>query len=365
MTDLLHKIALTKISGVGSITARQLVSHCGGAKEVFETSRQELLKIPSIGPVLVDALKSPQKALEEAEKELEFIEKHNIQALFYTDPAFPQRLKFQHDCPFLLYFKGNANLNHHRVVGIVGTRKPTPYGEQMCKEIIEGLKPYNIMVISGLAYGIDITAHKKSVDLGIENVGAVAHGLSLIYPNDHRKVAAKMIECGGILSEYTSEVQPDPRHFPMRNRLIAGMCDALLVVETAESGGSMISAELAFSYNKDVFAVPGRVKEKYSQGCNLLIKSNKAALVESAQDIANAMNWELLDAKKSIQTNLFVTLEPDEQRLVDMLNQNGTSSIDELSFKMNLPPSEMAVLLLNLEFKAVIKSLPGKRYATI
>ena len=365
MTDLLYKIALTKIAGVGSITARQLVSHCGGAKEVFETSRQDLLKIPSIGQVTVDALKASAAALEEAEKELEFIEKHDIQALFYTDAAFPQRLKFQHDCPFLLYFKGNANLNHNRIVGVVGTRKPTPYGEMMCKEIIEGLKAYNVMIVSGLAYGIDITAHKKSVDLGIENVGAVAHGLSLIYPNDHRKVAAKMIECGGIITEYTSETPPDARHFPMRNRIIAGMCDALLVVETAESGGSMISAELAFSYNKDVFAVPGRTKEKYSQGCNLLIKTNKAALVESAADIATAMNWELLDAKKSIQTNLFVTLEPNEQRLIDILNQDGTSSIDVLSSKMNLLPSEMASLLLNLEFKAVIKSLPGKRYCAI
>jgi DNA processing protein len=364
MSDLLYKIALTKINGVGSITARQLVSYCGGAKEVFEASKKGLLAIPTIGPVTVEAILTSD-ALKKAEVELEFIEKHKIQALSYNDAAFPQRLKQQHDCPFLLYYRGNADLNHFRVVGIVGTRKPTPYGEAMCREIIEGLQSYNIMVISGLAYGIDVTAHKKCLELGIHNIGAIAHGFSSMYPSEHRKVAAQMIECGGLITEHTSEVQPDPRHFPMRNRLIAGICDALFVVETANSGGSMITAEIAHSYNKDVFALPGKTKDKYSQGCNLLIKNNKAALIESAEDIAKNMNWELLDEKKVIQTNLFVELNDVENKLVDILKVQGDRSIDELSYVFQLTPSEMASLLLNLEFKGVIKSLPGKRFCML
>jgi DNA processing protein len=364
MSDLLYKIALTKIMGVGGITARQLVSYCGSAQQVFEMSKKELLKIPSVGPVLVEAL-SNHKVIEEAKEELEFIEKHNIQALFYNDPAFPQRLKHQHDCPFLLYYKGNANLNHHRIVGVVGTRKQTPYGEAMCKEILEELAAYNIMVISGLAYGVDVTAHKKSLELGIENIGAVAHGLAHIYPTEHRKVAAKMVEMGGIITEHTSSTPPDPRHFPMRNRLIAGMCDALLVIETADSGGSMITAELAFSYNKDVFAVPGKVKDKYSQGCNLLIKNNKATLVESGKDLANAMNWELIDGQKVVQTSLFIELNSVEQAMVDFLKQEKEAGIDKISNHMGCTPSEMAALLLNLEFKGVLKALPGKRFTLV
>jgi DNA processing protein len=364
LNDLLYKIALTKITGVGGITARHLVSQCGGVREVFEMSKKELMKLPSVGPILAEAIQS-KEAFTTAEKELEFISKHDIQALFYTDAAFPQRMRNQHDSPFLLYYKGNADLNPPRVVGIVGTRKPTAHGESICHEIIEALQTYNIMVVSGLAYGIDVTAHRKCLDLGIPNIGAVAHGLSHIYPTEHRKVAAQMIECGGLITEHIHDVRPDPRHFPMRNRIIAGMCDALLVVETAAAGGSMITAEIAYSYNRDVFAVPGRVKDKYSQGCNFLIKNNKAALVESAQDIANNMNWELSDSPKAIQTHLFVELNDSEQRLIAFLNQQSDLSIDELSFKMELPPSEMASLLLGLEFKGLIKALPGKRFSVI
>jgi DNA processing protein len=364
MSELLYKIGLSKIAGVGAVTARQLVSYCGSAKAVFEASKKELIKIPNIGTVLAEAVIT-QDVLAIAEKEIDYIAANNIKALTYTDAEFPQRLKFQHDCPFLLFYKGNADVNAARVVGIVGTRKPTTHGEQICKEIIEGLLPYNVLIISGLAYGIDITAHKKSLEMEIPNIGAVGHGLSHIYPTEHHKVAEKMVHCGGLLSEHTHDIKPDPRHFPMRNRLIAGMCDALLVVETALSGGSMISAELAFGYDKDVFAVPGRSKDKYSQGCNFLIKNNKAALVETAEDLANSMNWEVAGKQKIIQTNLFVELTAAEQKIYDFVKTKTDVGIDDIGFNTALEPSQIAINLLQLEFKNMIKVLPGKRYSVL
>lgn len=364
MSELLYKIGITKIPKVGPVLARNLISYCGGVAAVFEASKKELLKVPNIGPQIAENIVR-QDVLKLAEKEILFNEKHDIQTLFYLDKDYPARLKHLHDSPITMYYRGSANLNHRRIVAIVGTRKPTVRGIAHCEEIMENLKAYDVITVSGLAYGIDATAHKKCLDIGIETVGVVGHGLKMIYPSQHRSLAEKMVHQGGLLTEYTSDTKVEREHFPMRNRIIAGICDALLVVETAQRGGSMISAHIANNYNKDVFAVPGRLQDKYSQGCNHLIKTHKAALLESAEDIAYVMQWEKNKQDKGIQRQLFVELNDKERFVVDMLKETEHVSIDSITYKAQLTSSEAAGLMLELEFKGVVKTLPGKRYVLI
>ena len=364
--DILYKIALKQTPQIGPITARSLVSYCGGVQEVFKASKKELLKVPGVGEKTVNFLKSEegfQKGIEAAEKELTFIEKNDIQTLFYTDANYPQRLKHFTDSPILIYYKGSADLNHPRIVGIVGTRKPTPHGVNICEELVEGLMSYNVLIISGLAYGIDITAHRKSVEVNIPTIGVMGHGFQTIYPQAHKKTATKMLENGGLISEFTFETPIAREHFPMRNRIIAGMADALIVVETEKKGGSIITAQIANEYNKDVFAVPGRLKDKYSKGCNHLIKTHKAALLESAEDIAYVMRWSVENEGR--QTNLFVELNEVEKQIIEIISTKEEAAIDLLSYEAKLPPSKMAAILLELEFKGVVKSLPGKKYIVI
>ncbi|HMG15510.1 MAG TPA: DNA-processing protein DprA, partial [Saprospiraceae bacterium] len=299
---------------------------------------------------------------EKADREISFIEENNIKPLFFLDPDYPKALLPMPDSPVMLYLKGNTKLNGYRTVGIVGTRKPTPEGIANCEAIVEYLKSYGVQIISGLAYGIDATAHRKAVEYGIPNIGVLGHGLDMIYPHNHRSLAKSMENCGGLLSEFPSKTEPDKERFPMRNRIIAGLSDAVIVVETASSGGSMITADMAFNYNKDVFAVPGRPKDKYSQGCNLLIKQNKAALIDNAKDFIHQMMWDQLDKTKEIQTQLFTDLDSKETVIVENIKQKQKATIDELAFTLNTSQSEMAALLLNLEFKGIIKSIPGKRF---
>ncbi len=361
--QLAYQIALTKAPQVGAVTAKILVSYCGSAEGVFRASRRELLKIPGIGPIIADSIGSAAP-LQLAEAELAFLEKHNIASLFYTDERYPVRLKQNADCPAMLYFKGSSVslLNAQRIVAIVGTRQPTDYGRMMCEELIEGLAPYGVLIVSGLAYGIDIAAHRKSVSLDLPNIGVLGHGLSNLYPADHRATAARMVENGGLLTEFTHKAGPDRENFPMRNRIIAGMCDALVVVETAASGGSMISAELAAQYERELFAIPGRVRDPKSAGCNLLIKNNRAALVESAEDIALALRWEPAGKSRVIQPQLFPDLDPAETRIINIVRSKPEIPIDELTLGAALPPGELASLLLGLEFKGILRTLPGKRY---
>lgn len=362
--DNLYKIAITQIPGIGPVTARTLVSYCGGVKAVFEASKKELLQIPSIGPKTAKLIHE-FRSFELAEHELEFIEKHDIECIFYTDDKYPQRLRNYDDAPTLLFFKGNAELNHSRIVSIIGTRMASVYGKAICEEIVEQLQQYNVMILSGLAYGIDVTAHKKSVESNIPTVGVLGNGMSNIYPPEHTKIANSMMENGGVLTEYTHKVQPSREHFPMRNRIVAGMCDALIVVETKTKGGSMITAELANGYNKDVFAIPGKANDKKFGGCNFLIKNHKAQLIESGNDVAAIMRWEELDESKNIQKQLFVELNGKEQIVIDALKAEDEITIDKLSFTTQFQPSEVSALLLELEFKGLVKPLPGKRYILI
>ncbi len=360
--SLQHQIALTMVPQVGAVTAKILISYCGSAEAVFRAPKKELLRIPGIGPVTADALLSAGP-LRLAELEIRFLEQHGIAALFYTHERFPARLRQCHDSPALIYFKGSSLdlLSARRIIAIVGTRQPTEYGRMLCEEIIEGLQSYEVLVVSGLAYGVDITAHRKAIALDMPNIGVLGHGLGNIYPSQHRSAALRMIENGGLLTEYTHETKPDREHFPMRNRIIAGLCDALLVVETAATGGSMISAELASQYERDIFALPGRVRDPKSTGCNLLIKTNRARLAESAADIATALRWEDAD-RKSVQAQLFHDLSDAETVLLNIIREQPEIPIDQLTMAAKLPPGELASLILELEFKGIIRTLPGKRY---
>ncbi|AEE52073.1 DNA-processing protein DprA [Haliscomenobacter hydrossis] len=364
MEHLFYQIALTKIPKVGPVTARTLVSYCGSPQEVFLSSTKSLLKIPGIGGQLTQQIKS-EEPLRAAEKELLHLEKQNIAALFYLDEHYPSRLKHYPDSPLIVYHKGSSNLNASRIVAIVGTRKPTVQGTTFCEEFLEQIAPYEPLIISGLAYGIDICAHRKALELKLPTVGVLAHGLAHLYPPTHRSVAQRMLENGGIITEYGFETNAEKEHFPLRNRIIAGMCDALLVVETARYGGSIITANFANEYNKDVFAVPGRVKDPFSAGCNELIKNNQAHLLESAEDLVRMLRWDLGAFRYGVQQQLFTELSVEEKNIVNLLRHDEEKDIDALTYLSQKSNSEMATLLLELEFKGVIRALPGKRYVLV
>jgi DNA processing protein len=366
MSELFYRIALTKVPKVGAVNSKNLIAHCGSAEAVFKANKYSLTKINGIGEGIADYILTSD-VLKWAERELDFIEKNKIRVLYHTDPEYPRRLCMYADCPMLLYYKGTADLNAQRVVGIVGTRKPSPYGIRMCEEIVEGFKAYNALVVSGLAYGIDAVAHRRCLHSGMPTVGIMGTGLQRIYPAEHRDFGIKMCENGGLLTEYPSDQDPEAKHFPMRNRLIAGMSDAIIVVETAEKGGSMITANIAVEYGRDVFAVPGRVGDTYAQGCNNLLRKRRAHLIEHASHVAEHLSWTDTNAgKTAIQTQLFVELSDNERIIMAILRQSETSvPIDTLSKDAKLNPSQIASLLLTLEFKGLVQALPGKRFGLV
>ncbi len=299
-----------------------------------------------------------------AEQELRFMERHEVRPLFFLDDAYPHRLKRCHDAPVMLYFKGNADLNCERVLAIVGTRKPSLYGIAFCERLVEGLKHINVLIISGLAYGIDITAHRSSLEHSLPTVGVMGHGQDMIYPPVHSRIASDMVGQGGLLTEFVSRSQPDREHFPMRNRIIAGLCDALVVVESDRKGGSMISADIANSYDRDVFAVPGKVGEVLSRGCHFLIRTHRAGLIEGPEDLINAMSWHE-KSRRDIQRTLFVEMTEHEESIYALLSADQAVSIDRVFKETGLPASELASALLSLEFKGLIKPLPGKQYVKV
>jgi DNA processing protein len=361
--DLLYKVALSFLKGVGDITARNLVSYCGSVEGVFNASKHRLEKIPGVGEKFANLIiESKTEALEKAEVELKFIEKHKIQVLFYTDKNYPQRLLHCYDAPFMLYYLGNADLNNTKIVSIVGTRNATDYGKSVCEKLIETLASYDVLVASGLAYGIDICAHKKCVEVGLPTIGVLAHGLDILYPAQHKSVAKQMIKHGGLLTDFPSNTKFVPGNFPARNRIVAGISDATIVIETKPKGGSVITAELADSYNRDVFAVPGNIDKPYSQGCNFLIKTNKAALLDDVEELPEILGWKNKSVTKPKQHELLIDLTETEKQVFDLLKKTGEMRIDEIVLQLQLSSSEVAANLLNLEFKGAVKSLPGKVY---
>lgn len=359
--DLLYQIGITMIPGIGDISGKKLIAYCGSPEAVFNEKRSALSKIPGIGNVTINSIIN-HNVFNMVEKEIKFIKKHDIKPLFYTDQDYPQRLINCEDGPLMLYFKGTSNLNTSRIVAVVGTRRATNYGRSRCEEIIDKLADKDVLIISGLAYGIDSCAHRKSVDLGIETVGVLGHGLDRLYPAQNRKLAESMIKHGGLLSEFTSGTNPDRENFPKRNRIVAGLSDAIVVVESDKKGGALITAELGNSYNRDVFAVPGRVGDDSSRGCNFFIKTNRAALAESGNDIAYIMGWDDLPKTKKPQQQLFVQMTDDEKLLFNIIKESGEIGIDQLVIKSKLTTSKVAASLLNLEFEGVVQSLPGKLF---
>jgi DNA processing protein len=365
--ELLYQIGLTLIEGIGDVNAKALLAYCGSAKAVFKQKKSQLQKIPGIGETYSKSIISSHAVLKRAEEELRFIEKYKIQTLFFTNSDYPNRLKYCSDGPILLYYKGTADLNCEKIIGIVGTRKPSDYGKQMTKDLVEGLSATGALIISGLAYGVDVLAHKTALDNGMDTVGVVGHGLDRIYPQIHDKTAKRMVQQGGLLSDFMSGTNPDAVNFPKRNRIVAGLCDALVIVESKRTGGSLITGTIANSYNKDVFAFPGRAGDPLAEGCNGLIKRNRAALIENAEDLLYAMQWQAAEKPKasSKQIPLSLNVSPEEKVILSLFSEKPSIHVDEICQATQLPVSKVSAYLLQLEFSNLIKSKPGKQYELI
>ena len=360
--SLKYKIALTLIPDIGDVLAKRLVAYCGSAEAVFKEKKPLLEKVPGIGSISASKV-FKSNVFERAEEEIKFIEKNKITPLFYLDDNYPKRLTHCEDSPVLLYFKGDVNLNQEKIISIVGTREATDYGKELCEKLIADLAEHNPLIVSGLAYGIDICAHKAAMDNGLKTIGVFAHGLDKIYPAVHRSVAEKMLDHGGLLTDFTSGNKPDRENFPRRNRIVAGMADATIVIESKVGGGSLITADIANSYARDVFAFPGRIGDVTSEGCNNIIKQNKAALIQSAKDVVYIMGWEQTKRKNApVQKQLFIELKPEEEILVNVLKEKEASNVDDICLRAKMPMSKVSSLLLTLEFSGIVRSLPGKMY---
>jgi DNA processing protein len=358
--ERIYQLALTLVPQVGDVQAKQLVQHLGSAGAVFKASAHTLERIDGIGTIRASAIKS-FRGFDAAEQELRFIEKHNITTLFLTDAAYPKRLLHCTDAPTLLFYKGTADLNASKIVAIVGTRTNTDYGRAFTEKLVQDLAAQDILIVSGLAYGIDAFAHKAALKNGLPTIGVVGHGLDKIYPQAHAGLARDMLENGGLLTEFFSGTKPDKHNFPLRNRVVAGLADATVVIETLISGGSMITAKLADSYNRDVFAVPGRTIDAKSAGCNYLIQHNKAILLTEARQLLDVMGWtETRKDKAKPQRTLFIELSADEQKIIDLLQQKETVHFDEINISSGLSSSAAAAAILNLELQNVVAALPGK-----
>ena len=364
--EQIYSIALTMVPGIGHIGAKHLIDGMGNAVDVFRLRKEIPERIPEVSQRVIEALDCPQAVLR-AEQEYEFIRKNRISCLSFHDEAYPSRLRECEDAPVVLFFKGNADLNSLHILNMVGTRNATDYGTQICASFLRDLKAVcpDVLVVSGLAYGIDIHAHREALANELPTVGVLAHGLDRIYPHVHRKTAVDMLEKGGLLTEFLSGTNPDRHNFISRNRIVAGMCDATIIIESAEKGGSLITAELAEGYHRDCFAFPGRMSDEYSKGCNRLIRDNKASLLLSAEDFVQAMGWNMqttLSEKVSVQRSLFIELSEEEQKIVAILGKLGNLQINSLVVEADIPVNKMTALLFELEMKGVIRVLAGGMY---
>lgn len=360
--ELLYQLALTLVPNIGDVQAKVLLQHLGDASSVFKAKQTTLEKIEGIGIVRARSVKEFND-FHVAEAEIKFIEKYKIKTFFLTEKAYPQRLLNCYDSPTLLFYKGNADLNASKIVGIVGTRNNTDYGKHFTEKLVEDLSAQQILIVSGLAFGIDAFAHKAAIKNNLPTVGVVGHGLDKIYPAANTALAKEMLKHdGGLLSEFFSGTKPDKHNFPLRNRIVAGLCDATLVVETHIKGGSMITAKLADAYNRDVFAVPGRTTDTKSSGCNYLIKNNKAILLTDAGELLEVMGWTEKKLKPKKQKELFIELSADEKTIVQILQEKEAIPIDEINLRSGLSSSAAAAAILNLELQGVVGSMPGKMY---
>lgn len=364
-TDLLYTLALQHVPNIGDITAKRLINHCGSAEAVLKEKQQNLLKIDGIGSVILGDLYKPHH-LKEAEKELIFIKENNIKVLYFEEPDYPEKLKHCIDGPILLFQSGTINLKQQRIISIVGARKITTSGIVFCEDLVEKLAIFNPVIISGFAYGTDITAHKAAMKHKLQTVGCLAHGLNQIYPAVHKKYMVDMEKNGGFFTDFWSTDAFDKTNFLKRNRIIAGLSEATIVIESAEKGGSLVTADIANSYNRDVFAVPGRITDLQSMGCNNLIKYQKAHMLTTPLDVPYILNWELEDHKKPvIQKQLFVELDATEKVIYNYLKDNDKQVLDVIAIECNMPVFKVASVLLTMELKGVIRPLPGKLFEVI
>jgi len=362
MTEEIYRLALVCVPKVGAQTAKTLLSYCGSVEGIFTASQQDLLAIPGIGTQLVANIQQPE-LLDRAAREWDCMQEKGIRLVYFQDAEYPRRLRPYFDAPIGLFLSGNLDLNAPRILSIIGTRKPTREGLQFCYQLVEELRSFQPVIVSGMAYGIDICAHRAAMEHDLPTIGVLAHGHGYLYPTAHRADADRMLARGGLISEYPRFVYPEKEYFPMRNRIVAGMCDALVVIETGERGGSIITANLANGYHKDVFAVPGRLSDPRSKGCNQLIKSHRAALLESAKDIGYIMGWDTPGSNSPQQQTLFTELSEDEKNIVALLDQADPVSIDWLCYQSQQSNSKVAALLLELECRGLVLAKPGNRFS--
>lgn len=367
--DYLYELSLNLTEGVGPVIGRQLISYCGNAEAVFKTPKVKLLKIPSVGPAIVDRILNKENLIK-AEKELQQIEQQQIKLLSYTDEDYPNRLKNLYDSPLLLYVKGEMDLNNPRSVAIVGTREASEYGKMITAQLVKQLKTFHPLIVSGLAYGIDIVAHRASLEQQLPTVGVMASGLNVIYPASHKKTVQQMLaQGGGIISENPLQTQPDAMRFPARNRIIAGLADAVIVVEAKKTGGALITAELANQYDREVFAIPGSIHSATSEGCHHLIKNHSAHLLIDTQDMELLLGWDQGKEAQPRQAKLNfekMDLNENEKSILEIMkSQKKEMLLDEIGWKLQMPVQQLNACLLNLEINGLIRSLPGKKYALI
>lgn len=360
MDQRLYQLGLHLTPGLGGVLIRYLIAHFGDAQKVFEANYKTLIRVTGVGEAIARTVLQ-KEGLRAAEDELLKLEKLNANMVFYTDAHFPHRLKSLYDAPVLLYTKGNIDFNKGRYVSLVGTRKATDYGRNITEQIVEGLVNHDVTIVSGLAYGIDISAHRASVRSRIPTIGVMATGVDVVYPEGHTKTAGEMETNGGIVTEYCLGTKPDPMRFPARNRIIAGLSDAVIVVESAKKGGGLLTAEFANNYNRDVFAVPGNLSNPYSIGPNNLISANKAQIFTGVENLLESLSW--LTTKASVKVALPDHFTQEESQIVALLRQRGEMHIDNLTWESQVSTGKLATLLLNLELQGYIRSLPGKRYA--
>ena len=357
--NLIFQIGLTLVPGIGPITAKKLISHCGSVEAVFQEKKELLTKIPHIGPVLAKEI-AQQSVLGRAEKEIDFMSKNNITATSYLDDNYPERLKNCVDSPIVLFSKGEFDWNQSKIISIVGTRNATSYGKSFCQSLVNDLSDYPVLIVSGLAYGIDVFAHKYSIENNVKTVAVLAHGLDRIYPTSHKNIATQMLQNGGLITEFLSETNLGRENFVRRNRIVAGISDATIVVESKKKGGAMITAKLANDYNRDVFAVPGKWNDVFSSGCNHLIKTNQAHLCNSAQDIAYLLDWDKNQKNKTVRKEMLNQLEKE---VVVLFENTSELNIDQIKDSIDLSFGQLAVVLTDLELKNVLHSSPGKIFS--
>ncbi len=364
-SELIATLRLQHIPNIGDVTAKKLISHCGSPSAVFEDKIQHLLKIDGIGTHTLKGIYDGEH-IEAAQKEHEYITTNDVSYTYFLDDDYPNLLKHCIDGPILIFKKGNINLENQRIISVVGTRNITSYGTDFCEQFIADIAPLNPIIVSGFAYGVDICIQRAAIKYNLQTIGCLAHGLNQIYPKTHAKYVKDVEKNGGFITDFWSNSNPDRNNFLKRNRIIAGMSEATVVIESAEKGGSLVTADIAHSYNRDIFAVPGRARDKYSLGCNNLIKQQKAQMLTSAADLIYTLGWNIEEKhSKNVQAELFVNLTDEEQLIYSLLQSNGKQLLDSIALTCKLPIFKTSSTLLNMEMKGVVRPLPGKLFEAI